>query len=473
MAQLCGGARLYPGRRCASDPTMRIALGEAIRQVLASTTHSSEHEQAALDAGFLLLRRLDATAALGARVTDSDASSDPRAASAPLAHRIGSAETVTSGSLLVSHPLYRRDVVLVLSAHDGADGFCMGLVINQPTGAQVGGSPLLRNRGQTVGPAARRTPAAPSVDTPRAAPLPLPRVSELLKAAASGVDLSHRLPQPPPPPPLTTVRSTDAAPTKPEPVFKRSALLSELKTKRVGGPTAQAPSTAPTSSSDREEWTTGNRKLTDPLASQRRTRDRDLDVFSSHTIHYGGPEGGSNVTMVHSHASVRGCVPVQGAALYYGGDLAHAAELVRAGEAHADDFTFFKGRVDWRPGELRGEIDFGEWVGLTPFTPADADGSDNTEPITALIARAGVASAPDANAALADVVARRRYRQAAWSSVVGAAVAADDGAGAELATWLALRPLEGKETEELEAISAVAGSMPPWRAKEGEWQDTW
>ena len=116
----------------------------------------------------------------------------------------------------------------------------------------------------------------------------------------------------------------------------------------------------------REEWTTGNRRLTDPLASQRHTRDRDLDVFAQHTIYYGGPEGGANVTMVHPHEAVRGSVAVPGTGLFYGGDLAAAAELVRSGEAAADSFVFFKGRVDWRPGELLGEIEFGEWLGLCP-----------------------------------------------------------------------------------------------------------
>ena len=36
--------------------------------------------------------------------------------------------------------------------------------------------------------------------------------------------------------------------------------------------------------------------------------------------------------------------------LYYGGDLQHAAELVRRGAAAAADFAFYRGRVDWQPG---------------------------------------------------------------------------------------------------------------------------
>ena len=43
------------------------------------------------------------------------------------------------------------------------------------------------------------------------------------------------------------------------------------------------------------------------------------------------------------------------------GDLAHAAQLVREGSADKAAFTFYKGRIDFRPGELLGEIEMGEW----------------------------------------------------------------------------------------------------------------
>ena len=35
----------------------------------------------------------------------------------------------------------------------------------------------------------------------------------------------------------------------------------------------------------------GNRRLVDPLASMRRTRDQDISPFAHHRIHYGGPDG--------------------------------------------------------------------------------------------------------------------------------------------------------------------------------------
>ena len=43
-----------------------------------------------------------------------------------------------------------------------------------------------------------------------------------------------------------------------------------------------------------------------------------------------------------SYPQVRGAVEVRDG-LFYGGDLQHAAELVRLGEAHADEFTFYRG----------------------------------------------------------------------------------------------------------------------------------
>ena len=67
-------------------------------------------------------------------------------------HTVIDSRLISSGSLLASHPLLRRDVVLLLSANEGAGGFCMGLVLNDPTAARVGATSLLGGRGQTVGP---------------------------------------------------------------------------------------------------------------------------------------------------------------------------------------------------------------------------------------------------------------------------------------------------------------------------------
>jgi len=99
-------------------------------------------------------------------------------------------------------------------------------------------------------------------------------------------------------------------------------------------------------------WTTGGRTLDDALSPHRQVRDASLAVFAHHPIFAGGPDGTANVTMLHPHSHVRGCVEVR-PGLCYGGDLAHAAELVRTGDASADDFVFFKGRVDFGLANLR------------------------------------------------------------------------------------------------------------------------
>ena len=402
---------------------MQTALRDAVRGALES---SESEASTVLDGGFALLRRLEATAAMASRVVDAAAMPPPPPSAAlrmltPLS-TASAATQLSSGSVLVAHPLFRRDVVLLLSAYDGGSGFCMGVVLNQPTAARVGATPLLGGRGQTVGPQSRaRAVKRPTTDD-EAAGTPAaggPSVREMLKAVARGDEsIASRFP---------TGDSTSS------------------------------------SGASREEWTTGNRKLTDELATRRHTRDKDLSVFAEHVIHNGGPEGGANVTMIHTHSSIPGCVAVHNSPspLYYGGDLSIAAEMVRQGEAKAEDFVFYKGRVDWRPGELQGELEFGEWAALKASSDAAADAVD-VEPIPATIARAGGSSAPDAVAALANADARRRYRHAAWSAVVGAAATAEEDAGesggtsgsSELRAWLALRPFEGNEEEELRVISA-------------------
>ena len=45
-------------------------------------------------------------------------------------------EAFSAGAVLVSHPLMRRDVVLLLQA-DGPAGYAFGVVTNQPTGEPI------------------------------------------------------------------------------------------------------------------------------------------------------------------------------------------------------------------------------------------------------------------------------------------------------------------------------------------------
>ena len=255
-----------------------------------------------------------------------------------------------------------------------------------------------------------------------------------------------------------------------------------------------------------QQWTTGRRQLTDELATQRRVRDDDLGVFASHVIHSGGHDGAGNLTMLHPHAQVRGCARVQ-EGLYYGGDLAHAASLVREGRAHEDDFLFFKGRYDWRPAELRGELELGEWA-LAPRRaqaaaaalavirrpPPPPPTATVTATAMAMVAPVGSATAPDTPG---DEHARRRHAQRhdCWAGVV-AALVADEGlmaddveAGGALAVrwrdglraWLRVRPLQQEEVAQLEAIRArgraahalQAAEPPPWRTREDWKADVW
>jgi len=202
----------------------------------------------------------------------------------------------------------------------------------------------------------------------------------------------------------------------------------------------------------------GRRAPMEPIPPGRRVRDDDLSVFGDHAIFYGGPDGGANTTMLHPHGKVRGCVEVR-EGLYYGGDLAHAAELVLKEEALPRDFIFFKGRVDWRPGELRGELDFGEWaaarVGGPPFPPV------GLMPRTASLAlrRDGVQSGSAAVAPLlrqpSDPVGStddqtRRYQGAAWAHVVCGLSRAGGNGAPRLDEWLSLQLLpQGVEARTL------------------------
>jgi len=246
---------------------MQAALRESMHSALRGA------EPALLpDAGFALLRLLEAGAALAERVLEP-----------PLPARTGWADlrrpaaTPAPGDVLVAHPLMRRDVVLLLGYQSGC---AFGLVTNAPTPAKLGGGPL-----------------------------------------AAAVD-------------VLAARSPPRGP--------------------LGG-----------QAQPEGAWTTGSRRLEDELSAQRRVRDRDLEVFADHHIFYGGPDGGASVTMLHPYAAVPGAVCVR-EGLYYGGDLAAAAALVRCQEADATSFFFYKGRVDWRPAELTGELAMGEWVLSTP-----------------------------------------------------------------------------------------------------------
>jgi hypothetical protein len=431
-----GGSRLFPSLpNRAGGITFRAALANAVRHVYFPAESSADPlpAGAAIDSGLKLLRRLDELVTLGEGLSlhGDQVPEESTPPPLPISLRTCHLDTLapstgscpaevapTPGSLVARHPLLRRDVVLLLSVvGDGWDSYCMGVVINDPTDARVGASSALvgRSRGQTIGRDGWR-------ERQQHDP---PRIGELLRAAAKGEAAS--------------------------PAFRRQPLVSEVGQnaarspphKAEDGNRAAGATGAPTSTEPpRDQWTTGGRRLTDELASQRHTRDLDLAFFADHVVHNGGPEGGSNVTMLHPHGDdVRGCVPIPNTPLYYGGDLGDAAELVRSGRASPGDFSFFRGRVDWRPGELRGEVELGEWrVG------------------TALAAAPTPPPPPENAATILDVVrqmtpteplpshrsegSRRRRRHRLWAQVVEAIAHAEDeleqGQAGQLRSWLKL-----------------------------------
>jgi hypothetical protein len=249
-------------------------------------------------------------------------------------------------------------------------------------------------------------------------------------------------------------------------------------------------------------YTTGGRMLRDELAPFRRTREDDLTVFNQSHVFYGGPDGGWNLTMLHPFPQVRGSVIIRDG-LCYGGDLAHAASLVRQGEATAADFCFYRGRVDWQPGLLRGECRLGEWV----VAEWDDTGGGSWPP-PGLMPRLAWYAASAADVQLSESISDlgtappgrlRSYKLAAWAHVVaavadGAAQAGDAASVAgepsavvsshgaplpsegipvshhPLRSWLRLHPLEASEIDALhggrEPNRRRMGAPPAWRTQE-------
>ena len=127
--KLCGGGRLYIPPASAGGGSLQRAHA-ALREAIADETTTPEPLP---DAGFELLRRLEASAALG---------DDPGAAAARRRRRRGgvavraprraAGDGPASGDILLSHPLMRRDVALL--AADGADGFAFGLADERADG---------------------------------------------------------------------------------------------------------------------------------------------------------------------------------------------------------------------------------------------------------------------------------------------------------------------------------------------------
>jgi len=387
VRSICDGARMH-GPCAGSDHAVQRALSRELRTAIAD--HGTCSTDQRMDAAFRLLRRLQTGAGLAEQhhLLPRSTPELTLAGTVPPLPPLPPPDPhcgPVAGDVLASHPLLRRDVVVLLSA-SGTDGFAFGVVVNEPTAARVAGGSLLGGRGAGQ-PPERRSPTG---------------------------------------------------------------------------------------------WTTGGRTLDDALSPHRQVRDASLAVFAHHPIFAGGPDGTANVTMLHPHSHVRGCVEVR-PGLCYGGDLAHAAELVRTGDASADDFVFFKGRVDFRPGELAGELQLGEWSsastaglpyawpppGLHAGSHFGAEGSEGSEGKGAK------------EAASRKRLAQQRYWS--WARVVSS-MARGRGVSEAGSAWLRLRALTPAQADAVGSQVAVRsaqsgvnhgrddpGAPPVWRAREGLW----
>ena len=134
VRRLCDGGRLYvPGKSDGADRLAVAAVRDAARSALdVAPSHLL------VDAGFALLRMLEAPVRISERVLAPRPGVSRPAPPSALSVRPAPSqeETFSAGAVLVSHPLMRRDIVLLLQA-DGPAGYAFGVVTNQPTGEPI------------------------------------------------------------------------------------------------------------------------------------------------------------------------------------------------------------------------------------------------------------------------------------------------------------------------------------------------
>ena len=75
---------------------------------------------------------------------------------------------------------------------------------------------------------------------------------------------------------------------------------------------------------------------------------------------------------MHPHGQLPGAHRIS-SRLYEGGYLGDAAQLVRSGQAEAHDFLFFRGRYEWRTGELEEQLSRGEFIRPAASAPPDSE----------------------------------------------------------------------------------------------------
>ena len=89
----------------------------------------------------------------------------------------------------------------------------------------------------------------------------------------------------------------------------------------------------------------------------------DGGVFQCCPVFYGGPDELRSITMLHPHGEQLPGSRRVTRTLWTGGYLSDAAQLVRTRRAQPSDFLFFRGRHEWRTGEMERQLAEGELIG--------------------------------------------------------------------------------------------------------------
>ena len=82
----------------------------------------------------------------------------------------------------------------------------------------------------------------------------------------------------------------------------------------------------------------------------------DGGVFQCCPVFYGGPDELRSITMLHPHGEQLPGSRRVTRTLWTGGYLSDAAQLVRTRRAQPSDFLFFRGRHEWRTGEMERQL---------------------------------------------------------------------------------------------------------------------
>ncbi len=113
-------------------------------------------------------------------------------------------------------------------------------------------------------------------------------------------------------------------------------------------------------------------KLTDYRTSDLLSELKGIDF----PVYFGGAVEQNKLYYLHVHSELKDAQPL-GNGIYWGGDLGHLRQLLKAGEIQPGEIRFFAGYSKWGAGHLRRELDANFWmVGSMEFrqffdTPTD------------------------------------------------------------------------------------------------------